>query len=80
MSFLTVRQVAEQLQVSPSMVYQLCAQGKILHHRFGLGRGTIRISPEQLHRYLEETEGTGGESILPHVPLRDIKFRGPSPA
>jgi excisionase family DNA binding protein len=80
MSFLTVKQVADRLQVSQATVYQLCAQGKMPHNRFGVGRGTIRISPEQLQRYLEETEGAGRDSVPAPVPLRDIKYRGPSPS
>jgi excisionase family DNA binding protein len=56
MSYFRVKQVAERLQVSVATVYQLCAEGRIKHHRLGLGRGTIRITVEQLRQYLEETE------------------------
>lgn len=80
MNYLTIKQVAERLQVSLGTVYHLCAQGRMPHHRVGLGRGTIRISEEQFQRYVAETESGGAEAVPPpHVPLRDIMFRGPSP-
>jgi excisionase family DNA binding protein len=40
---LSVKQVARKLNVSPSLVYALCAAGRLAHHRIGLGRGVIRI-------------------------------------
>ena len=49
---LTVRDVAQRLSVSPSCVYQLVSQGKIRSHRIGVGRGAIRIHPEDLEEYL----------------------------
>jgi excisionase family DNA binding protein len=48
---LTVAQVAERLGISEALVYSLCAAGKIVHERYGLGRGTIRISEEALEAY-----------------------------
>ena len=49
---LTVRQVAERLNVSASCVYQLVESGKIPNHRIGLGRGAIRVSEADLEEYL----------------------------
>jgi excisionase family DNA binding protein len=49
----TVKEVAEQLSVSATCVYQLIAQGKLASHRFGAGRGTIRITAEDLIAYME---------------------------
>ena len=40
---LTVNAAAERLGVSTKLVYALCAAGKIVHERYGLGRGTIRM-------------------------------------
>lgn len=51
-----VRDVAARLEVSPSLVYQLIAAGKLRCTRHGLGRGTVRISEEQLAAYLAESE------------------------
>ena len=48
---LTVKQVAERLRISPSLVYGLCAAGKIRHERYGLGRGCIRVAEEALDDY-----------------------------
>ncbi len=45
---LTVKQAAEILSVSPGLIYALCAQGKLEHERYGLGRGTIRIAESAL--------------------------------
>ena len=42
----SVKQAAEKLGVSAKLVYSLCAGGKIVHERHGLGRGTIRIAEE----------------------------------
>jgi excisionase family DNA binding protein len=80
MKYLTVKQVADQLQVSPATVYHLCAEQRLEHRRIGVGRGTIRISEEHLQKYLEVARGTAGEERLPRVPLRDITFRGSAPA
>ena len=42
--------------MSVSLVYALCASGKLPHHRFGNGRGAIRVSEEQLAGYLRGSE------------------------
>jgi excisionase family DNA binding protein len=47
----TVSGAAKELGVSLSLVYALCAAGKIRHERHGLGRGTIRISAAALEEY-----------------------------
>jgi|SRR5665213_4497733 len=48
---LTVKQAAEQLNVSQGLIYALCAQGKLTHERYGLGRGTIRIPESALAEF-----------------------------
>lgn len=45
---LTVKQAADQLGVSSTLIYTLCTRGAIAHERYGLGRGTIRLSQEAL--------------------------------
>ena len=52
LSLLTVRDVADLLRVSPSLVYQLVETGKIACHRIGRGRGAIRIHPDDLEQFL----------------------------
>lgn len=51
---LTVKRVAEILNVSQGLVYALCAQGMLEHQRYGLGRGTIRIPDDALAKYQAE--------------------------
>jgi excisionase family DNA binding protein len=50
--YLTVKQVAECLNVSPSLVYRLCDSGKLRHHRFGAGRGAIRVGRADLDEFV----------------------------
>jgi excisionase family DNA binding protein len=65
----SVKQAAKELGVSPTLVYALCAQGKIEHERHGLGRGTIRISEEALARYRQAATAVGGRRPPPE-PVR----------
>jgi len=75
-AMLTVDDVAKRLKISRSTVYNVIESGELPHHRFGRGRGTIRVSEEQLNRFLGETK----MERVPagSVPLRDIPYRGPS--
>ena len=50
---LTVKEVAEHLRVSRTCVYQLVEQGKLACHRIGIGRGAIRIAPEDLAAFVD---------------------------
>jgi excisionase family DNA binding protein len=49
---LTVKQLAERLNISADKVYGLVGAGKIEHHKIG---GAIRITEAQLAAYLEST-------------------------
>ncbi len=53
-NLLTVREVAEILRVSPSLVYQLVETRKLACHRIGSRRGTIRITASDIQDYLSE--------------------------
>jgi len=53
---LTVKRAAEILNVSQGLIYALCAQGKLEHERYGLGRGTIRIREDALAQYQARTK------------------------
>ena len=68
---LTVSQVAERLNVSQSIVYSLVDKGLIVCHRIGLGRGAIRISEEDLARYLKSCRDANSSSgpKLKHINL-----------
>ena len=50
---MTVKQAAERLEVSASLIYALIGEGKLPCTRHGLGRGCIRISEDQLAKYIE---------------------------
>ena len=59
--FLTVRQAARQLNISPSLVYRLCETRRLRHFRFGEGRSAIRVDQADLDEYvrrsrIDETE------------------------
>lgn len=53
--YLTVKQAAELLTVSPTTVYDLCREGLLSHVRIGCGRGTIRITRAALDRYVQQS-------------------------
>ncbi len=50
MKLLTVKQVAETLQISASKVYELISRGEIPVYRIG---GALRIGERELSEYLE---------------------------
>lgn len=62
-TLMTVRQVSERLNVSPATVYALVSEGRISAHRFGLRRGTIRISEDSLQQY-EEAAKVAPKTVL----------------
>lgn len=66
----TVNEVATQLKVSRSTVYNAIEAGELPHYRIGR---VIRISPEQLQRFLEGTKVDDPSST--HVRLADIQHR-----
>ncbi len=68
---MTVKQVSNRLNISPATVYALVAEGRIKAHRFGLKRGTIRISEEALRDYEEraKVEPKRPTFALKHVTL-----------
>ena len=49
---MTVAEVAKKMEVSPSLVYCLCAKGELAYWRIGSDRGTIRIEPSEVDAYL----------------------------
>lgn len=56
MNWLTVKEAAARLRVSPGLVYQLCEAGELAHSRFGKAgcRGTIRIDAAILDEFARE--------------------------
>jgi excisionase family DNA binding protein len=64
---LTVAEVAEKLNVSPSLVYQMVETGKLPFLRIGNGRGAIRFQGEDIQAYLDSCrveKTTGGRPAL----------------
>ncbi|WP_390622090.1 helix-turn-helix domain-containing protein [Bythopirellula goksoeyrii] len=61
---LSAQQVAEMLAISREVVYRLCESGKLAHHRFGNGRGTIRIFQQDLDQFIA--------SSRVHTSVRDL--------
>jgi excisionase family DNA binding protein len=53
---LTVRQAAERLSVSRSLIYGLVASGRLRACRIGNGRGCIRFTEEQIREFIESSQ------------------------
>jgi excisionase family DNA binding protein len=64
---MTVKEAAERLEISLSCTYNLLTSGKLRGTRHGLGRGTWRISEEQLQQYLAAV--TTGAPEAPCMPV-----------
>jgi excisionase family DNA binding protein len=73
---MNVGEAAKRLEVSTSMVYALCSSGRLPHVRVGLGRGTIRISEDDLKAFLESCRSAGP---APRAALKHIKVQGGPP-
>jgi excisionase family DNA binding protein len=73
---LTVREVAEILRVSPSLVYQLVGASKLACHRIGRRHGAIRISAADVDVYLAQCRNERHEHMpkLPHPRLKHLKL------
>ena len=59
---LRVKRVAERLSLSVSAVYALIESGALPHYKIG---GAIRVSEDQLKRFLDDHEGTGNGVAQP---------------
>ena len=71
----TVRQAADALGISPSLMYDLCARKLIRHERIGLGRGTIRVPADAIQEYRRSrTVGVADATRVPVV-RKPIKLR-----
>lgn len=65
---LTVKQVAEQLQMSPTSVYDLIARGRLAVLRLGPRGGAIRVRSEDLEAYLSSCRS--GQRLIAIRPRR----------
>jgi excisionase family DNA binding protein len=52
---LTVKQAAERIGVSPSLIYAWCREQRLVHYRMGREgkRGQIRINPADLEALMK---------------------------
>jgi excisionase family DNA binding protein len=75
---LTVREVAEILRVSPSLVYQLVEAQQLACHRIGSRKGAIRIAPADVDDYLarcrNERRDDTPKSKPSHPRLKHVKL------
>lgn len=75
--FLTLREAAEYLRISPRTLSRLYHQGKVKGRRHGAGRGRIVFHVEDLCRYsdesLEATKKVAGLSRFQEARLRLIE-------
>jgi excisionase family DNA binding protein len=69
---LTPRAVAERLGVSLATVYSLLSSGRLHAYRIGVGRGTYRVSEDQLASFLRGAEPT---IVPPPVPPRKARLK-----
>lgn len=53
---MTVREASKRLRASISFVYARLADGSLPNYRLGDGQGGIRISEDQLERYLRSRQ------------------------
>jgi excisionase family DNA binding protein len=71
-----VKEVAERLEVSADTVYALVSAGKLRCNRIGVGRGTIRVTEEQLAEFLAGTESrppAPPKASTPKLKLRHLR-------
>ena len=77
---LTIEEVATHLSVSRSLVYELVVKGKLPHHRVGVGRGTIRISEDDVAEFLRccrtETREEPDKKRMKPSPVKLRHLRG----
>lgn len=79
---LSVKQVAERLNLSPQCIYTLIDSGRLPAHRFGVGRGTIRVSLADLEAFINQSrlKRDGERRETPPRPrLKHINLRPSSP-
>jgi excisionase family DNA binding protein len=73
---LTIKQVAERLNVGLGTAYALCARRQLEHVRVGAGRGTLRVSEEALERFIEgatvRLEGPAAPKPRTPAPARPV--------
>ena len=74
---LKVKQVAAQLEISVSIVYDWIAKGKLACYRFGSkGRGAIRIAETDLAAWIESLKTQKEQpAVKPIAPKKNQIFK-----
>lgn len=74
MSWHTIQEAAQKLELHVATVRQLCVSGKIRHRRIGPRGGKIRISDAAIEEYLASCEvGGPGQGADAAKPKREKK-------
>lgn len=68
---LKVKEVADALRVSASLVYSLIESGRLPACRVGRGRGSVRVLAEDLTNYIESSRVQVGEAARPRPRRRE---------
>ena len=63
----TASEIAKKLRISLACAYALVESGQLACYRIGTGRGTIRISEEQLQHYLRQALVKSGAGTQEHI-------------
>lgn len=73
---LTVKQAAEQVGISESLVYEWCAEGILPHYRFGRKgrRGKILIDETEFEAFLAGCRQKARQDTAPLPELRHIQL------
>ncbi|MEZ6033415.1 MAG: helix-turn-helix domain-containing protein [Planctomycetaceae bacterium] len=74
---LNVADVAEQLSISQSLVYQIVDAGKIPFLRIGIGRGSIRFQSADIKTYLDScrVEKVAAQPSRMRLRLKHIRLK-----
>jgi len=73
---LDIKQAAEVLSISTSLVYQLVESGQLRAFRVGTGRGILRIRIEDIQAYLDDCQIETAEEPMraPRPKLKHLRI------
>jgi excisionase family DNA binding protein len=70
----TVKQIAEYLNLSASVIYRLCVTKKLGHYRFGEGAGAIRIKRSDLMEFVQRGRVEQADGAVHYVPPKTAPY------
>jgi excisionase family DNA binding protein len=71
----SVAEAAQELGVSPGLVYGLCSRRRLRHERHGRGRGTIRIPEDAIEEYRRGVTVGPEQALAPPTPRRQLALK-----